>query len=83
MLRERMSNLRVAMFLEVGTTTGALTGAYLAGHVHARWLFMIFGLVLAFSRWRCFGIAIATRARCRPMRWPTHFGCTTATLINR
>src|SRR5580704_279593 len=44
-VRERMSNLRVAMFLEVGTTTGALSGAYLAGHVHARWLFMIFGLV--------------------------------------
>jgi len=48
-VRERMSNLRVAMFLEVGTTTGALSGAYLAGHVHTRWLFMIFGLVLAFS----------------------------------
>jgi hypothetical protein len=48
-VRERMSNLRVAMFLEVGTTTGALTGAYLAGHISNRWLFAIFGLVLGFS----------------------------------
>ena len=48
-VRERMSNLRVAMFLEVGTTAGALTGAYLAGRISNSWLFMIFGLVLGFS----------------------------------
>ena len=48
-VRERMSNLRVAMFLEVGTTAGALTGAYLAGRVSNSWLFVIFGLVLGFS----------------------------------
>src|ERR1700760_2907697 len=32
-VRERMSNLRVAMLLEIGTTTGAITGAFLAGIV--------------------------------------------------
>src|SRR3954453_20804891 len=48
-VRERMTNLRVAMLLEVGTTTGALTGAYLAGHVAVRWLFVVFGLIMAYS----------------------------------
>jgi uncharacterized membrane protein YfcA len=48
-VRERMTNLRVAMFLEIATTTGALSGAYLAGHLASGWLFVIFGLVLAFS----------------------------------
>src|SRR3954454_10599270 len=33
-VRERMANLRVAMFLELGTTLGAISGAYLAGVVH-------------------------------------------------
>ena len=35
-VRDRLANLRVAMFLELGTTTGAITGAYLAGIVHPR-----------------------------------------------
>jgi uncharacterized membrane protein YfcA len=48
-VRERMTNLRVAMFLEIGTTSGALTGAYLAGVVHPRSLFVVFGIVLAYS----------------------------------
>src|SRR3982751_7004160 len=33
-VRERMTNLRVAMLLEIGTTTGALTGATLAGFLN-------------------------------------------------
>src|SRR6266481_3160626 len=41
-VRERMTNLRVAMFLEIGTTTGALSGAYLAGRLGGRWLYVIF-----------------------------------------
>src|SRR5512138_3573190 len=41
-VRERMTNLRVAMLLEIGTTCGALTGAYVAGIVGGRWLFIIF-----------------------------------------
>jgi uncharacterized membrane protein YfcA len=48
-VRDRMANLRVAMFLELGTTTGAITGAYLAGVVHTRWLFILFGLILSYS----------------------------------
>ena len=48
-VREHLSNLRVAMFLEIGTTTGALTGAFLAGRVGLRWLFVIFGLMMGYS----------------------------------
>jgi uncharacterized membrane protein YfcA len=48
-VREHMSNLRVAMFLELGTTAGALVGAYLAGVIGGRWLFLIFAAVLVYS----------------------------------
>jgi uncharacterized membrane protein YfcA len=48
-VREHMTNLRAAMFLEIGTTTGAISGAFLAGHITPSWLALIFGLVLAYS----------------------------------
>lgn len=48
-VRERMTNLRVAMVLELATTAGALTGAYIAGRVSSRWLYVIFGLVMGYS----------------------------------
>jgi uncharacterized membrane protein YfcA len=44
-----MTNIRVALVLELATTTGALTGAYLAGRLGGRWLYLIFGLVMAYS----------------------------------
>jgi hypothetical protein len=48
-VRQHLTNLRVAMFLELGTTAGAVCGAFLAGLLHGRWLYLIFGLVLAQS----------------------------------
>jgi hypothetical protein len=48
-VKERLTNLRVAMLLELGTTTGAITGAYLAGLIQTRWLFVIFGLMMGYS----------------------------------
>jgi uncharacterized membrane protein YfcA len=48
-VRDRMANIRVAMFLELGTAAGAITGAYLAGILHPRFLFILFGLILAYS----------------------------------
>src|SRR6476619_2043075 len=48
-VRERLTNLRVAMFLELGTTAGAITGALIAGKIHPRWLFVLCGLVLGYS----------------------------------
>ena len=48
-VREGMTNLRVAMFLELGTTAGALSGAYLAGAVPTRSLYLVFGVVMGYS----------------------------------
>jgi uncharacterized membrane protein YfcA len=48
-VRERMTNLRVAMVLEVATTSGAITGAYIAGRIAGRWLFIIFGVIMGYS----------------------------------
>ena len=48
-VRERMTNLRAGMFLELATTTGAITGAYLTTLLPPRALFVFFALVLAYS----------------------------------
>src|SRR5512142_3112843 len=48
-VREGFSNIRIAMFLEIATTLGALVGAYLAGLLPGRVIFVIFGLVLLHS----------------------------------
>jgi hypothetical protein len=48
-VREHMTNLRVAMLLELATTSGAISGAYLAAWVGGRWLFVIFGLLMGYS----------------------------------
>lgn len=48
-VRERLTNLRAAMLLELGTTSGAISGAFLAGILHSRRLFLIFGAVMGCS----------------------------------
>lgn len=48
-VRERMTNLRVAMVLEIATVAGAMTGAYLAGILSGRWLYILFALILGYS----------------------------------
>ena len=48
-VRDHLANMRVGMFLEIGTTLGAISGAYLAGIVPPRLLFVLFGLVLGYS----------------------------------
>ncbi|MHB8620249.1 MAG: sulfite exporter TauE/SafE family protein [Chloroflexota bacterium] len=48
-VKDRLTNLRIGMFLEIATTTGAITGALLAGVVNSKALFIIFGAVLLFS----------------------------------
>jgi len=48
-VRERMTNLRVALLLEIATTSGALSGAFLAGIIGGRWLFIIFGVLMGYS----------------------------------
>jgi uncharacterized membrane protein YfcA len=48
-VRDHLANIRVAMFLEIGTTSGAITGAWIAGLLHPRWLFILFGSILGYS----------------------------------
>jgi len=48
-VRERMTNLRVAMLLEVATTSGAICGALAAGRVGGRGLFITFGIIMGYS----------------------------------
>ncbi len=48
-VREHLTNLHVAMLLELGTTSGAITGAYLAGHLSGRWLYLLFGSLMSYS----------------------------------
>jgi hypothetical protein len=53
-VRDRITNLRLAMFLEIATTTGAVAGALAAGVLPARVLSVLFGLVLAHAAWTTF-----------------------------
>ena len=48
-VRDHMTNIRIGMFLEVATTLGAVSGAFLAGYLAPRLLFIIFGIVLLIS----------------------------------
>ncbi len=54
-IRDRLTNLRIGLALEVMTTIGALTGAFIAGHVSPRWLYLTFGLLLAYSAFALLG----------------------------
>ena len=48
-LKDRLTNVRIGMFLEIGTTLGAITGAYLSGLIDPKYLYIIFGLLLLYS----------------------------------
>jgi uncharacterized membrane protein YfcA len=48
-VRDHLTNVRVGMLLELATTTGAVTGAYVAGLINTRILFYLFGAILLLS----------------------------------
>jgi uncharacterized membrane protein YfcA len=48
-VRDRFTNIRVAMVLEVATSLGAVSGAALSPRLPAQWLFILFGLILLVS----------------------------------
>jgi uncharacterized membrane protein YfcA len=48
-VRDRLTNMRVGLFLEVATTVGAITGAFLTGLLVPNLLFVIFGVILLVS----------------------------------
>jgi uncharacterized membrane protein YfcA len=48
-VRDRMTDMRVGMFLEMATTSGAVVGATLAAIVTSSFLYVLLGIVLLFS----------------------------------
>lgn len=53
-LRDHITNTRIAMLLEVGTTLGALSGALIAGLIPAKVVFILFGVLMGYSAWQMF-----------------------------
>ncbi len=51
-VRDGFSNIRIGMFLEIATTSGALLGAFLGTHIPARYLSILFGLILLQAAWQ-------------------------------
>ncbi|HEY3994144.1 MAG TPA: TSUP family transporter [Ktedonobacteraceae bacterium] len=48
-VRDHLTNLRIGMFLEIATTIGAISGAFLAGVLAPNLLNIIFGVILLIS----------------------------------
>ncbi len=74
-VKDKITNLRLGMFLEMATTTGAVVGAIVAGVLPGRALSVVFGLVLVHAAWTLYhsrnedvpagvvGSVLATRLR--------------------
>jgi hypothetical protein len=74
-LRSGLSNMRMGLFLALATTTGAITGAHLAGIVPARWLEAVLGLALAYSAFATFRqIGVEVPTALPPDRWAVRLG---------
>src|SRR6476620_8155440 len=50
-VREGFANIRIGMLLEIATTLGALTGAFLVTWVPTNAIAIVFGAVLVYSAW--------------------------------
>lgn len=48
-VRDHMTNIRIGMFLEIATTIGAISGAFLAGLLASSLLNILFGIILLLS----------------------------------
>ena len=48
-VQDHLTNLRLGMFLEIGTVAGAITGAFVAVILPASALFVLFGLILLYA----------------------------------
>lgn len=53
-LKDDVLNLRVAMFLEIATTIGAIVGALLTSYFNGNILYFLFGALLVFSSWNMY-----------------------------
>jgi uncharacterized membrane protein YfcA len=50
-VKEGFSNIRIGMFLEIATTTGAILGAFLAARISTGVIAVVFGVTLLHSAW--------------------------------
>lgn len=75
-VRDHLTNLRLGMFLEVGTTLGAITGAFVALLVDRTALFIVFGIVVMYaaSQMARGGHAVGERGEVSDSRPPSRFG---------
>lgn len=48
-LKDHLTNIRVAILLEIGTVFGAMSGFLLSSNLKANWLYLLFGGFLLFS----------------------------------
>ena len=48
-LKDSLTNLRLAVFLEIGTVSGAITGFIITSYIKSSFLFLLFGFFLLFS----------------------------------
>ena len=48
-VQDHLTNLRLGMFLEIGTVAGAITGAFVAVFLPSSALFILFGLILLYA----------------------------------
>ncbi|WP_408097789.1 sulfite exporter TauE/SafE family protein [Peredibacter sp. HCB2-198] len=48
-LKDHLTNLRLAVLLEVGTVFGAIAGFFISSYIQSKWLFFLFGGFLLFS----------------------------------
>lgn len=70
-VKEGFSNIRVGMFLEIATTFGALSGAFIAVYLHGHWIAVVFGLVLIYSAYLSYAVRPSARADLGPDRIAT------------
>ena len=48
-VQDHLTNLRLGMFLEIGTVAGAITGAFVSAFLPASALFILFGIILLYA----------------------------------
>ena len=48
-VQDHLTNLRLGMFLEIGTVAGAITGAFVSVFLPASYLFVLFGIILLYT----------------------------------
>lgn len=48
-VKEGVTNVRIGMFLEIGTTLSAIFGVFLASYLEANYIAIVFGFILLFS----------------------------------